>query len=85
MKTDNTRNDPIVEEVRKHRREIEKESNDDFTQIFYNAKTRESQMKNRLVSEPIEKGFGDYTIEREALQDRYTVQSLVDEIMNEKK
>ena len=78
-------NDPIIEEVRKHRQEIEMESQNDFSQIFYNAKLKETRVKNRIVSEPIEKGYGDWTMEREALQDKYTVQSLVDEIMKQNK
>lgn len=42
--------DPIVEEVRKHRREIESECNEDYSQLFAKAKEIEKKMKARLVS-----------------------------------
>jgi hypothetical protein len=42
--------DPIVEEVRKHRREIEKECNGDFSLLFAKAKEIEKTLKGRLVS-----------------------------------
>ena len=45
--------DPIVEEVRKHRREIEKECDNDFDKIFERIKKREAQIKNRLVTKPL--------------------------------
>ncbi len=45
--------DPIVEEVRKHRREIEKECDNDFEKIFKRIKEGEKQIKNRLVTKPI--------------------------------
>ncbi|MCL4511817.1 MAG: hypothetical protein M1470_12200 [Bacteroidetes bacterium] len=45
--------DPIVEEVRKHRREIEKECDNDFDKLFKRIKKREAQIKNRLVTKPL--------------------------------
>ena len=42
--------DPIVEEVRKHRREIEIECNGDLSLLFSKAKAKEKTLKNRLVS-----------------------------------
>ena len=42
--------DPIVEEVRKHRREIEEECNGDFSVISFKAKELEKKLKDRLVS-----------------------------------
>lgn len=42
--------DPIVEEVRKHRLEIEKECNGDFSLLFANAKAIEKTLRGRLVS-----------------------------------
>jgi len=43
--------DPIVEEVRKHRREIEKECKGDLSLLFAKAKELEKTLKGRLVSE----------------------------------
>lgn len=45
--------DPIVEEVRKHRREIEKSCGDDFDKIYNQIKEREKQIQDRLVTKPI--------------------------------
>lgn len=45
--------DPIVEEVRKHRKEIEKDCDNDFDKIFKRIKEREKKYQNRLVIEPI--------------------------------
>ncbi|MFA5806486.1 MAG: hypothetical protein WC879_17785 [Melioribacteraceae bacterium] len=45
--------DPIVEEVRKHRREIEKACDNDFDKLFKRIKEREKKFQNRLVTEPI--------------------------------
>ena len=42
--------DPIVEEIRKHRREIEEECNGDLSVIFIKAKELEKKLKDRLVS-----------------------------------
>lgn len=42
--------DPIVEEVRKHRLEIEKECNGDFSLLFAKAKAIEKTLRGRLVS-----------------------------------
>jgi len=42
--------DPIVEEVRKHRLEIELECNRDFSLLFARAKEIEKTFKGRLVS-----------------------------------
>jgi hypothetical protein len=44
--------DPIVEEVRKIRHEIEAESGDDFERIFSSAMEIQKQYKDRLVSRP---------------------------------
>ena len=45
--------DPIVEEVRKHRREIERECGNDFDKLFKRIKEREKHFQNRLVTKPI--------------------------------
>lgn len=45
--------DPIVEEVRKHRREIEKDCDNDFEKLFQRIKEREMKYQNRLVTKPI--------------------------------
>ncbi|MBU0558974.1 MAG: hypothetical protein KJ799_13850 [Bacteroidetes bacterium] len=45
--------DPIVEEVRKHRREIEKACDNDFDKLFKRIKEREKKFQNRLVTEPM--------------------------------
>lgn len=42
--------DPIVEEVRKHRKEIELECNGEFSLLFARAKEIEKSMKDRLTS-----------------------------------
>lgn len=42
--------DPIVEEVRKHRREIELECKEDFSLLFSMAKAKEKTLKDRLVA-----------------------------------
>jgi hypothetical protein len=42
--------DPIVEEVRKHRREIEKECKNDFSVLFIRAREIEKTLRDRLVS-----------------------------------
>ena len=48
--------DPIVEEVRKHRREIEKESHNDLSRIFSMAKKIEEEIKKNVVSKKIGRG-----------------------------
>ena len=58
-------NDPIIEEVRKHRREIEVECNDDFTLIFSKAKEKEHLAKNHLITEPVEKSYRNYSSVKE--------------------
>ncbi len=45
--------DPIVEEVRKHRLEIEKACDNDFDKLFKRIKEREKKFQNRLVTKPI--------------------------------
>ncbi len=45
--------DPIVEEVRKHRKEIEKACDNDFDKLYKRIKEREKKYQNRLVTEPI--------------------------------
>jgi hypothetical protein len=50
--------DPIVEEVRKHRLEIEKECDNDFDKLFKRIKEGEKQIKNRLVTKPIKESQG---------------------------
>ncbi|MHB1687705.1 MAG: hypothetical protein ACYCVH_10060 [Ignavibacteriaceae bacterium] len=47
--------DPIVEDVRKHRREIEIECNEDFSLLFSSAKLKEKTLKSRLVSKALKK------------------------------
>ncbi len=47
--------DPIVEEVRKNRREIEKECNGDLSLLFAKAKEIEKTLKGRLVSKVLKK------------------------------
>lgn len=42
--------DPIVEEVRKYRREIDQECNNDFSLLFSKVKKIEKALKNRVVS-----------------------------------
>jgi len=42
--------DPIVEEVRKHRRDIEKECKGDLSLLFAKAKELEKSLKDRVVS-----------------------------------
>ncbi len=42
--------DPIVEEVRKHRREIGLECKEDFSLLFSMAKVKEKTLKDRLVA-----------------------------------
>jgi hypothetical protein len=42
--------DPIVEEVRKNRLEIEKECNGELSLLFAKAKELEKSLKGRLVS-----------------------------------
>lgn len=42
--------DPIVEEVRKHRREIEEEYNGDLSLLFARAKEIQKTLKERVVS-----------------------------------
>ena len=44
--------DPIVEEVRKIRHEIEAENDDDFERIFSSAIEIQKQFKNREISRP---------------------------------
>ena len=44
--------DPIVEEVRKVRHEIEAENGNDFERIFSSAIGIEKQYKDRVVSRP---------------------------------
>ena len=44
--------DPIVEEVRKIRHEIEAENGDDFERIFSSAIEIQNQYKDRVVSRP---------------------------------
>lgn len=44
--------DPIVEEVRKIRHEIEAENDDDFERIFSSAIVIQRQYKDRVVSRP---------------------------------
>jgi ethanolamine utilization cobalamin adenosyltransferase len=44
--------DPIVEEVRKVRHEIEAENRDDFERIFSSALEIQNQCKDRVVSRP---------------------------------
>ena len=44
--------DPIVEEVRKIRHEIEAENGDDFERIFSSAIEIQRQHKERVVSRP---------------------------------
>jgi len=48
--------DPIVEEVRKHRREIELECNGNYSLLFAKAKEIEKTFKGRLVSQASKKG-----------------------------
>lgn len=47
--------DPIVEEVRKHRREIELECNGNYSLLFAKAKEIEKSFKGRLVSKASKK------------------------------
>jgi len=47
--------DPIVEEVRKHRREIELECNGNYSLLFARAKEIEKSFKGRLVSKTSKK------------------------------
>ena len=54
--------DPIVEEVRKHRREIELECKGDLL-IFAKAKKIEKTLKGRLVSKVSKKRIKDKSIE----------------------
>ena len=42
--------DPIVEEVRKHRKEIESECEGNYSLLFAKAKEIEEKFKGRLVS-----------------------------------
>jgi hypothetical protein len=44
--------DPIVEEVRKVRREIEVENEDDFGRIFSSAIEVQKRYQNRVISRP---------------------------------
>ena len=45
-------NDPIIEEVRKIRHEIEAENGDDFERIFSSALEIQKRYKDRVVSRP---------------------------------
>lgn len=45
--------DPIVEEVRNIRREIEAECDNDFEKIYKMAQERQRQYGGRLVSSPV--------------------------------
>ena len=54
--------DPIAEEVRKHRREIELECKGDLL-IFAKAKKIEKTLKGRLVSKVSKKRIKDKSIE----------------------
>ena len=47
--------DPIVEEVRKHRAEIELECKNDFDKLFELATKTQSKLTKRLVSRPTTK------------------------------
>jgi len=48
-------NNPIVEEVHKHRREIEKECGNDMKKIYTKAKEEEQKIKEHLVTTPLRK------------------------------
>ena len=47
--------DPIVDEVRRARLEIEKECEDDFAQIYERALAVQKKVIAKLVSNPVEK------------------------------
>ena len=47
--------DPIVDEVRRARIEIEKECEEDFAQIYARALAVQKKVTARLVSNPVEK------------------------------
>ena len=47
--------DPIVDEVRRVRLEIEKECEDDFVRIYEHALEVQKKVAGRLVSNPVEK------------------------------